>query len=103
MNSDIEMSCPFQPSHVRSSSGSSSTGTSTVQDKKQYEKQPTRHRIGNAFRNSWGRKDAEHKGSKKNSSLVMNILLFNAAFIKVMQNTLIRNLIRNNAFKSVIL
>lgn len=44
---------------------------SSSQDKRQYDKQATRHRIGNAFRNSWGRKDADYKNSKKNSSMVM--------------------------------
>ncbi|PON60043.1 Arf GTPase activating protein [Parasponia andersonii] len=57
------MSCPFIPSHKRSSSSSNSSPS--ISYKKQYEKQATKHRIGHAFRNSWGRKDAEHKAAKK--------------------------------------
>jgi hypothetical protein len=41
-------------------------------DPKKYEKAPTKHRIGHAFRNSWARKDSEHKSSKKSTSLVMS-------------------------------
>ncbi|KAJ4850048.1 putative ADP-ribosylation factor GTPase-activating protein agd11 [Turnera subulata] len=47
---------------------SSSSQCSPV-EKKQYDKQPTKHRIGNAFRNSWGRKEAEPKHTKKSPSL----------------------------------
>jgi stromal membrane-associated protein len=66
------MSCPFPKSHKRSDSiPSSSVSINTVQDKKQYDKQATRNRIGHAFRNSWGRKDSEQKVSKKSSSQVM--------------------------------
>ena len=35
-----------------------------MQDKKQYEKQVTRNRIGHAFRNSWGRKDSKKRSSQ---------------------------------------
>ncbi|PON98829.1 Arf GTPase activating protein [Trema orientale] len=65
LTSSDHMSCPFIPSHKRSSSSNSSPSIGSVQDKKQYEKQATKHRIGHAFRNSWGRKDAEHKAAKK--------------------------------------
>ena len=37
-----------------------------MQDKKQYEKQVTRNRIGHAFRNSWGRKDSKKRSSQVN-------------------------------------
>jgi len=39
-------------------------------DKKPSERFPSKTRIGSAFRNSWGRKDSEHK-SKKSTSLVI--------------------------------
>lgn len=69
LNPDEQMSCPFPKSHKRSDSiPSSSVSINTVQDKKQYDKQATRNRIGHAFRNSWGRKDSEQKVSKKSSS-----------------------------------
>jgi len=42
----------------------------SIIDKKPSERFPGRSRIGNAFRNSWGRKDSEHK-SKKSTSLVI--------------------------------
>ena len=64
------MSCPFPG--PRSTLSSSCSSHCSPQDKKQYEKQATRHRIGNAFRNSWGRKDTEYKNNKKSNSLVMN-------------------------------
>ncbi|XP_052306172.1 probable ADP-ribosylation factor GTPase-activating protein AGD11 [Populus trichocarpa] len=61
-NCDEQMSSPF-PGSISSLPTPSNNCPS--QDKKQYEKQATRHRIGNAFRNSWGRKDSEHKHTKK--------------------------------------
>ncbi|KAF4358682.1 hypothetical protein F8388_005622, partial [Cannabis sativa] len=63
------MSCPFIPSDKKSSASSNnspSTG-SLVQEKKHYDKQAARHRIGHAFRNSWGRRD-EFKATKKYNS-----------------------------------
>ncbi|XP_022141417.1 probable ADP-ribosylation factor GTPase-activating protein AGD11 [Momordica charantia] len=39
-------------------------------DKRHFEKQATRHRIGHGFRNSWGRKDSDHKSSEKRNHLV---------------------------------
>ncbi|KAG2668868.1 hypothetical protein I3760_14G009200 [Carya illinoinensis] len=72
LNSDDSMSCPFSPSHKRSSSSpSSSLSTYSAQDKKQYEKQTTRNRIGQAFCSNWGRKDNEHKASKKSNLLLV--------------------------------
>ncbi|KAL9370079.1 hypothetical protein Peur_041278 [Populus x canadensis] len=64
-NCDEQMSSPF-PGSISSLPTPSNNCPS--QDKKQYEKQATRHRIGNAFRNSWGRKDSEHKHTKKSYS-----------------------------------
>ncbi|KAJ4978194.1 hypothetical protein NE237_008974 [Protea cynaroides] len=56
------------PSLSSCQSISSSNNSSTSGDKRISEKQPTGHRIhglGHAFRNSWKRKENEHKGSKK--------------------------------------
>ncbi|KAB2627417.1 ADP-ribosylation factor GTPase-activating protein AGD11 [Pyrus ussuriensis x Pyrus communis] len=78
LNSDEQMSCPFPPNKRSSNSTVSST-----QDKKQYEKQPTKHRIGQAFRNSWGRKDSEHKTAKKGYSMPMAGMVEFVGLIKV--------------------
>lgn len=70
-DSNDQLFCPFPSTHKRSSSSpSSSLGIFFAHDKKQYEKQATRTRIGQAFRNSWARKDSEHKASKKCNLLV---------------------------------
>ncbi|PRQ55318.1 putative Arf GTPase activating protein [Rosa chinensis] len=78
----IQMSCPFPPSHKRHSSTNSSSITYS-QDKKQCEKQNTKNRIGQAFRNSWGRKDSEHKSAKKGSSMSMAGMVEFVGLIKV--------------------
>ncbi|XP_062000412.1 probable ADP-ribosylation factor GTPase-activating protein AGD11 isoform X2 [Rosa rugosa] len=78
----IQMSCPFPPSHQRHSSTNSSSITYS-QDKKQCEKQNTKNRIGQAFRNSWGRKDSEHKSAKKGSSMSMAGMVEFVGLIKV--------------------
>lgn len=73
------MSCPVLPPHKRSSTSNSTPSIGSVQDKKQYEKQTTKHRIGHAFRNSRGRRESEHKATKKCDSSVMTLVLFNAS------------------------
>ncbi|KAM1263432.1 hypothetical protein ACFXTH_028428 [Malus domestica] len=78
LNSDEQMSCPFPPNKKSNNSTVSST-----QDKKQYEKQPTKHRIGQAFRNSWGRKDSERKTAKKGYSMPMAGMVEFVGLIKV--------------------
>lgn len=57
--------CPYPNRNAASSLACSSNHRST------------RHRIGHAFRNSWGRKDSESKGPKKSSSLVKLFYLIN--------------------------
>ncbi|KAJ4970157.1 hypothetical protein NE237_003256 [Protea cynaroides] len=62
------LSCPFLPTHLSWQNRSSSNNFSISRDKRTDEKQPTGHRIhglGQAFRNSWRRKETEHKASKK--------------------------------------
>lgn len=65
--------CPYL--HKRNSSSStpqSSSAHQVTHDKRVCEKQPTRHRIGHRFRNSWGRKESDHsKSTKKSNSLVI--------------------------------
>jgi stromal membrane-associated protein len=70
-DSNEHLFCPFPSAHKRSSSSpSSSLSIYAAHDKKQYEKQATRNRIGQAFRKSWARKDTDHKASKMCNSLV---------------------------------
>ncbi|CAN6703354.1 unnamed protein product [Malus baccata var. baccata] len=80
LNPNEPLSCPFPPN--KKSPPSNSTISST-QDKKQYEKQPTKNRIGQAFRNSWGRKDSEHKTAKKGYSMPMAGMIEFVGLIKV--------------------
>ncbi|KAG4974534.1 hypothetical protein JHK87_031355 [Glycine soja] len=81
LNIEENLSCPFVPSHARSSSSNK-----FPQDKKHYDKQATKSRIGSAFRNSWGRKDSEHKSSKKSNSLVNVVKGTNLAIRDVMSS-----------------
>ncbi|CAL0333588.1 unnamed protein product [Lupinus luteus] len=76
--------CPIVPYQGRSSSfaQSSSSCNSYNADKKPYDKQPNKIRIGNAFRNSWGRKDSEHKSSSKKSTSLAGMVEF-VGLIKV--------------------
>ncbi|KAG5035071.1 hypothetical protein JHK87_009981 [Glycine soja] len=88
---DIEenLSCPFVPSHARCSSYSerSSSSNNFPQDKKHYDKQETKSLIGSTFRNSWGRKDSEHKSSKKSNSLAGMIEFIGLIKVNVVKGT----------------
>ena len=82
LDGNEQMICPYLP-HQRTSSSTpqSSSGHQFTQDKKQCEKQPSRHRIGHKFRNSWGRKDSDqHKSTKKSNSLVIIFCLISAYY-----------------------
>ncbi|KAL5570505.1 hypothetical protein UlMin_027080 [Ulmus minor] len=80
------MSCPFVSSSHRRSSSSTLPGGS-VQDKKQYDKQATKNRIGQAFRNSWGRKDTEHKAAKKCNLLAGMVEFLGLIKVNVVKGT----------------
>ncbi|GMI70173.1 hypothetical protein like AT3G07940 [Hibiscus trionum] len=71
------VTCPHPP-HQRSPSSTSQSSLSNMfaQDKRHYEKQPTRHRIGQRFRNSWGRRDSEHQKSIKKSNSLAGMVEF---------------------------
>lgn len=84
-NCDGQMSCPFPG--PRSTLSSSCSSHCSPQDKKQYEKQATRHRIGNAFRNSWGRKDTEYKNNKKSNSLAAMVEFVGLIKVNVVKGT----------------
>lgn len=72
-NLDDQFFCPFPPPQKRNSLLSHSTSsTDANQERRNYEKVPTKTRIGSAFRNSWGRKDSEHKNCKKGNALVLS-------------------------------
>lgn len=94
MECDDGLTCPIVPSQGRclTLAQSSSSCYNSHMEKKQYDKAPTRHRIGHAFRNSWGRKDSEHKHPehkhpKKSTSLVM-FHLIKASSISYLSNEL---------------
>lgn len=73
LNSDVQMIFPFPPSSS-SHCNSLSLSCTLALDKRNYEKQSTGHRIhgiGNAFRNSWRRKESEHRSTKKSNSMVI--------------------------------
>ncbi|OIV89519.1 hypothetical protein TanjilG_20304 [Lupinus angustifolius] len=74
LDSEENLSCPFVPSHQRTSSSIQNCLSSRnyFPDKKNYDKQPTKNRIGLSFRNSRGRKDYGHKSTKKSTSLNKN-------------------------------
>ncbi|KAL3024526.1 hypothetical protein AAZX31_04G127900 [Glycine max] len=88
---DIEenLSCPFVPSHARCSSYSqrSSSSNNFPQDKKHYDKQETKSLIGSTFRNSWGRKNSEHKSSKKSNSLAGMVEFIGLIKVNVVKGT----------------
>ncbi|KAJ6387923.1 hypothetical protein OIU77_026479 [Salix suchowensis] len=84
-NCDEQMSCPFPG--PRSTLSSSSSSHCSPQDKKQFEKQATRHRIGIAFRNSWGRKDTEYKSTKKSNSLAGMVEFVGLIKVNVVKGT----------------
>ncbi|KAK7405508.1 hypothetical protein VNO78_06871 [Psophocarpus tetragonolobus] len=89
MECDDNMSCPIVPSQGRSISlalaQSSTSYYNSFMDKKPSEKH--RHRIGNAFRNSWGRKDNEHKSSKKSTSLAGMVEFVGLIKVNVVKGT----------------
>ncbi|XP_057503019.1 probable ADP-ribosylation factor GTPase-activating protein AGD11 isoform X2 [Actinidia eriantha] len=76
LHTDEQLSCPFpNPAFcslsTRCSSSSNSCGL--AQEKKHYEKQSTGghriHGLGQAFRNSWRRKESEHRSTRKSNSM----------------------------------
>ncbi|XP_021886880.1 probable ADP-ribosylation factor GTPase-activating protein AGD11 isoform X2 [Carica papaya] len=67
--------CPYPNRNAASSLACSSNHRST------------RHRIGHAFRNSWGRKDSESKGPKKSSSLAGMVEFVGLIKVNVVKGT----------------
>ena len=89
LDSEENLCCPFIPSHARNSSygQSSSSSNSSLPDKKRYDKQTTKSRIGLSFRNSWGRKDSESKSTKKSSSMAGMVEFVGLIKVNVVKGT----------------
>ncbi|CAK9136489.1 unnamed protein product [Ilex paraguariensis] len=89
LNSDIEIACPF-PSASSYLCSSSTCTSASASDKKTYEKQTTGHRIhglGHAFRNSWRRKESEHKATKKSNSMAGMVEFVGLIKVNVVRGT----------------
>ncbi|KAK3228861.1 hypothetical protein Dsin_000742 [Dipteronia sinensis] len=80
-SNDLNPACPY-PGHRPSSSNNCSS-----QDKKPYDKQATRHRIGHAFRNSWGRMQSDSKSTKKSNSLAGMVEFVGLIKVNVVKGT----------------
>ncbi|MBA0665005.1 hypothetical protein Goklo_004931, partial [Gossypium klotzschianum] len=79
---------PHSPQRTLSSSSQGSLSNLFGQDKRQYEKQPTRHRIGQKFRNSWGRRDSDHhKSVRKSNSLAGMVEFIGMIKVNVVKGT----------------
>ena len=102
LNSEENMCCPFIPAHRRNSSHgqSSSSCSSCPTDKKRYDKQTTKNRIGLSFRNSWGRKDSESKSTKKSNSLAGMVEFVGLIKVNVVKGTnlAIRDLLTSDPY-----
>ncbi|TYI29353.1 hypothetical protein ES332_A05G310600v1 [Gossypium tomentosum] len=83
-----QTSCRLQPHHrTPSSTLPLPPGYPLLNEKKHSEKQ-SRHRIGNRFRNSWGRKDSDHlKISKKSNSLAGMVEFVGLIKVNVVKGT----------------
>ncbi|KAL5159628.1 putative ADP-ribosylation factor GTPase-activating protein AGD11 [Glycine soja] len=88
---DDGLSCPIVPSQGRSISlalaQSSTSYYNSFMDNKPSEKHQSKHRIGNTFRNSWGRKDSEHKSAKKSTSLAGMVEFVGLIKVNVVKGT----------------
>ncbi|XP_019434449.1 PREDICTED: probable ADP-ribosylation factor GTPase-activating protein AGD11 isoform X1 [Lupinus angustifolius] len=89
LDSEENLSCPFVPSHQRTSSSIQNCLSSRnyFPDKKNYDKQPTKNRIGLSFRNSRGRKDYGHKSTKKSTSLAGMVEFVGLIMVNVVKGT----------------
>ncbi|XP_028772616.1 probable ADP-ribosylation factor GTPase-activating protein AGD11 isoform X1 [Neltuma alba] len=78
MGCEEQLSCPFIPQQ----------STSSCIDKKNYNKQGNKNRIGSAFRNSWGRKEPDNiKASKKSNSLAGMVEFVGLIKVNVVKGT----------------
>ncbi|KAF3676785.1 putative ADP-ribosylation factor GTPase-activating protein AGD11 [Capsicum annuum] len=89
LNSDVQMICPFPPSSS-SHCNSLSLSCSLALDKRHCDKQSTGHRIhgiGHAFRNSWRRKESEHRSTKKSNSMAGMVEFIGLIKVNVVRGT----------------
>ncbi|MCD9640009.1 putative ADP-ribosylation factor GTPase-activating protein agd11 [Datura stramonium] len=89
LNSDVQMICSYPPSSS-SRCNSLSLSCSLDLDKRHYEKQSTGHRIhgiGHAFRNSWRRKESEHRSTKKSNSMAGMVEFIGLIKVNVVRGT----------------
>ncbi|XP_027356845.1 probable ADP-ribosylation factor GTPase-activating protein AGD11 [Abrus precatorius] len=76
------------PGRSLSLAPNSSPCNNSIMDKKPSEKHPiSRHGIGHAFRNSWGRKEVEHKAPKKSASLAGMVEFVGLIKVNVVKGT----------------
>ncbi|KAK7314195.1 hypothetical protein VNO77_39408 [Canavalia gladiata] len=83
------LSCAIIPSpgRILALDHTSSACNVSPTDKKQSEKHLSKHGIGHAFRNSWGRKDSEHKAPKKSTSLAGMVEFVGLIKVNVVKGT----------------
>ncbi|KAI4370462.1 hypothetical protein MLD38_018815 [Melastoma candidum] len=88
LEAEEAMSCPFPPvrKNLPPPQGSSTSFNPPGQEKKHFEKQATRHRIGQAFRNSWGR-SSELKSYKKKNSMAGMVEFIGLIKVNVVKGT----------------
>ncbi|XP_010556251.1 PREDICTED: probable ADP-ribosylation factor GTPase-activating protein AGD11 isoform X2 [Tarenaya hassleriana] len=70
-------SCPYHPGRRTSSSSLNSSSSH----------RSTKNRIGHSFRNSWGRRDSDHKGPKKSQSMAGMIEFVGLIKVNVVKGT----------------
>lgn len=89
--SDSEMSCPYPPyPRMSSSSSHCSSSSSSANERKLNEKQQNCigiHGLGQAFRNSWRRKESEQKSTKKNNTTAGMIEFIGLIKVNVVRGT----------------
>ncbi|XP_044461455.1 probable ADP-ribosylation factor GTPase-activating protein AGD11 [Mangifera indica] len=104
---DYKLLCLLPAPHRRSSSSPSASSSTffTPNDKKVYEKQPTKNRIGNALRNSWGRKEIDSKPAKKNNSLASMVEFVGLIKVNVVKgiNLVIRDVVSSDPYVILVL
>ncbi|KAE8713838.1 putative ADP-ribosylation factor GTPase-activating protein AGD11 [Hibiscus syriacus] len=81
-----QTNCFNQPHHQTSLSTLRNTSNNHFSDKKHSEKH-SRHRIGQRFRNSWGRKDCDQLKSKKSNSLAGMVEFVGLIKVNVVKGT----------------
>ncbi|XP_058195626.1 probable ADP-ribosylation factor GTPase-activating protein AGD11 isoform X1 [Rhododendron vialii] len=91
LHSDELLSCPYPYPGFCSSSSRCGNSCGSALDKKHSEKQTAGghriHGLGQAFRNSWRRKESEHKATKKSNSLAGMIEFVGLIKVNVVRGT----------------